>query len=153
MKTRIIQNEPEEPAKSNETVEVTVAEPRRSSNLAARAGRWSANHKKTAIFGWLAFVAVAFLLGNAFKAKPLDQNKSGVGESGHVDAVLADHFKQAQGDTVLIQSTNKTVDAAAFRLAITDVAHSVAGLKQVKKTTSPFAPGKTAISFSPALST
>ncbi len=27
-----------------------------SSNLAARMGRWSASHRKTAIFGWLAFV-------------------------------------------------------------------------------------------------
>ena len=26
------------------------------SNLAARAGRWSAQHRKTAVFGWLAFV-------------------------------------------------------------------------------------------------
>ena len=27
-----------------------------SNNLAARMGRWSASHRKTAIFGWLAFV-------------------------------------------------------------------------------------------------
>ena len=35
----------------------------RSNNVAARMGRWSASHKKTAIFGWLAFVAVAFMIG------------------------------------------------------------------------------------------
>ena len=34
-------------------------------NLAARAGRWSANHRKTAIWGWLAFVFVALALGIA----------------------------------------------------------------------------------------
>ena len=33
------------------------------SNLAARMGRWSAAHWKTATFGWLAFVLVAFGLG------------------------------------------------------------------------------------------
>ena len=33
-----------------------------SKNLAARAGAWSARHRKTAIFGWLAFVAIAFVL-------------------------------------------------------------------------------------------
>ncbi|MDP9224632.1 MAG: MMPL family transporter, partial [Actinomycetota bacterium] len=141
MKTRIIQNEPDEPAKINETAELTTAEPRSSSNLAARAGRWSANHKKTAIFGWVAFVAVAFVLGNALKAKPLDQSKSGVGESGHVDAILFDHFKQPQGDTVLIQSASKTIDDVAFRAAVTDVAHTVAGLKQVKKINSPLVSG------------
>ena len=27
-----------------------------SNNLAARMGRWSANHWTTAVFGWLAFV-------------------------------------------------------------------------------------------------
>ena len=32
-------------------------------NLAARMGRWSASHWKTATFGWLAFVLVAFGLG------------------------------------------------------------------------------------------
>ena len=31
----------------------------KSQNLAARMGRWSASHRKTAIFGWLAFVVVA----------------------------------------------------------------------------------------------
>ena len=34
-------------------------------NLAARMGRWSAAHWKTATFGWLAFVVVAFGLGGA----------------------------------------------------------------------------------------
>ena len=70
-------------------------------------GRWSASHKKTAIFGWLAFIAVAFMLGNAVGTKQLDPNKAGTGESGHVDAVLADEFKQAQGDQILIQSTTQ----------------------------------------------
>ena len=32
-------------------------------NLAARVGRWSARHWKTAVFGWLAFVVVAFVIG------------------------------------------------------------------------------------------
>jgi hypothetical protein len=32
-------------------------------NLAARAGRWSAHHRKKAIFGWLAFVIVAVVVG------------------------------------------------------------------------------------------
>jgi len=73
-----------------------------SNNLAARMGRWSAKHKKTAIFGWLAFIAAAFMIGNAVGTKTLDAKKSGTGESGHVEAVLADHFKQAQGDQVLI---------------------------------------------------
>ena len=44
----------------------TDSEPRpsgQSHNLAARMGRWSAAHWKTATFGWLGFVVVAFMLG------------------------------------------------------------------------------------------
>jgi hypothetical protein len=140
MKTRIIQNEPEEPANSTQTVDPTAGhEPKR--NLAARMGRWSAGHKKTAIFGWFAFIAVAFMIGNAVGTKQLEPNKAGTGESGHVESVLADEFKQAQGDEVVIQSTTRTVDDPAFRAAITDVARTVSGMAQVKKIRSPFAPG------------
>src|SRR5256886_13187662 len=117
MKPRITQNEPEEPAQNPQTVDATVSEPRRSRNVAARMGRWSASHKKTAIFGWLAFIAVAFMIGNAVGTKQLDPTKSGTGESGHVQAVLADEFKQAQADQVLIQSTTSTVDEPTFRAA------------------------------------
>src|SRR6266516_4182296 len=141
MKTRIIQNEPEEPANGAQTVDATVSEPRHSHNLAARMGRWSASHKKTAIFGWLAFIAVAFMLGNAVGTKQLDQNKAGTGEAGHVDSVLRDEFKQDQVDQILIQSTTKTVDDPAFRAAIGDVVRTVGGMQQVKKIESPFTAG------------
>src|SRR5207244_3467126 len=33
--------------------------------LAARAGRWSAQHRKKAIWGWLAFALIAFMIGGA----------------------------------------------------------------------------------------
>jgi uncharacterized membrane protein YdfJ with MMPL/SSD domain len=134
MKTRIIQ---EEPTNGRSTTSATGGETRR--NLSARMGRWSASHKKTAIFGWFAFVAAAFMIGQAIGTKTLEQQKSGSGESGHVDAVLFDHFKQAQGDTVLIQSKAKTVDDAAFRAAVTDVDRTVRSLKQTKKIESPLA--------------
>ena len=38
---------------------------KQSTNIAARMGRWSARHRKTAIFGWLAFVAASFAIGSA----------------------------------------------------------------------------------------
>ena len=38
---------------------------RHSNNIAARAGRWSAEHRKVAILGWIAFVVAAVLLGQA----------------------------------------------------------------------------------------
>ena len=81
------------------------------------------------------------MIGNVIGTKQLDPKKSGSGESGHVDSVLADEFKQPQGDTVLIQSTSKTVDDPAFKAAIADVARTARSLKQVKKVKSPFAAG------------
>ena len=45
-----------------------------SKNLAARAGRWSASHRRTAILGWLLFVveraAVAEWIGPWLMAVP-----------------------------------------------------------------------------------
>ncbi len=139
MKTRIIQNDPA-PATSAETGNAPAAESTRSNNLAARMGRWSASHKKTAIFGWIAFVLVAFVAGNAVGTKQLDPKKAGAGESGRVEAVLADHFKQQQGDSVLIRSTSSTADDPAFRAAVVDVERSLGGLTQVTKVESPFDP-------------
>ena len=40
-------------------------------SIAARAGRWSATHRKTAIWGWLAFVVAAFAVGGAVGTKTL----------------------------------------------------------------------------------
>ena len=51
-------------------------------NLAARAGRWSAQHRKTAIWGWLGFMLLAVAIGSGVGIKTLDSAHSGVGESG-----------------------------------------------------------------------
>jgi uncharacterized membrane protein YdfJ with MMPL/SSD domain len=93
-----------------------------SKHLAARMGRWSASHWKTATFGWLAFVVAAFAIGNMVGTKTIDQAKSGPGESGHVSSVLADEYKQSAGESVLVQSTTSTVGTAAFKDAVNTVA-------------------------------
>ncbi len=80
------------------------------SNLAARMGRWSADHWKTATFGWIAFVLVAFALGGAFGTKMLDPNTAGPGESGRADRILDAGFKQPAGESVLVQSDSLRVD-------------------------------------------
>ena len=73
-------------------------------NLAARMGRWSADHWKTATFGWLAFVLVAFALGGAAGTKTIDPNTAGPGESGRMDRILDEGFERPAGESVLIQS-------------------------------------------------
>ena len=40
----------------------------RSKNIAARMGRWSASHWKTAVLAWLVFVVAAFATGHLLPA-------------------------------------------------------------------------------------
>ena len=53
---------------------------KRSNNLAARMGRWSEVHRKTAVFGWLAFVVAAVVIGRPLEPVPSDSDLD-VGEA------------------------------------------------------------------------
>ena len=52
-----------------------------SPNFAARAGRWSARHRKTAILGWILFVVLATVIGGSIGQRTLDDAAGGNGES------------------------------------------------------------------------
>jgi uncharacterized membrane protein YdfJ with MMPL/SSD domain len=91
------------------------------SNLAARMGRWSASHWKTATFGWLALVLVAFAVGNAVGTKTVDPYTAGPGESGRMDRILDDGFKQPAAENVVIQSRSLRAGDPAFDSAVADV--------------------------------
>jgi uncharacterized membrane protein YdfJ with MMPL/SSD domain len=133
MKTRVIQNRQE----SSETEFDEKGERRQSAGLAARMGRWSAHHRKAAIFGWLAFVVLAFALGIVSGTKQIDPATSGVGESGRVDRILDAGFKQPAAESVLIQSNTIDVKDPAFTTAIEDVVARVSKLGAVENIRSP----------------
>ena len=84
-------------------------------NLAARAGRWSADHRKTAIWGWLAFVLVAFALGSAAGMKNIADSDNGNGESGRAEKTAAHAFPQDASESVLVQSRALKVSTPRFR--------------------------------------
>src|SRR5687767_5963656 len=111
-----------------------------SHNLAARMGRWSAGHWKTATFGWLALVVVAFGIGGALGTKTIDTNTAGPGESGRMDRILDAGFKQPAHEAVLIQSDTLRVGDAAFRGAIEDLVAGVSALGVVQHVRSPLDP-------------
>src|SRR5687768_18609070 len=91
-------------------------------NLAARAGRWSAQHRKKAIFGWLAFVIIAVFIGGSVGTKTLENEDLGVGESGHAEDVMAEHFPDEASESVLVQSRDGArTDDAQFRAVVGDV--------------------------------
>ena len=47
---------------------------------------WSARHRKTALFGWLALVAVAYLIGQLLGSPSLQQND--LGQAGQAEQTL-----------------------------------------------------------------
>src|SRR5918995_829096 len=111
---------------------------KRSNNLAARMARWSAQHRKKAIFGWLAFVIVLFAINILSPMKMIVSETSGPGESGRADTILYEDFRQPAGEEVLIQSDSLTTDDPAFRAAVQAVIAGVSKLDAVGEVKSPF---------------
>ena len=90
-------------------------------SLAARAGRWSATHRKKAIWGWLAFVILSFAIGGAVGTRVLQQDELGVGESGRADQTIEGAFPRSAEELVLVQSDTETATDPSFRAAVADL--------------------------------
>jgi len=114
---------------------------KRSTNVAARMGRWSAGHRKTAIFGWLAFVVAAVVLGGALGTKQLTDDDTLPGESGRAARMLDDGFAQPASETVLVQSGTLTSDSPAFRAAVLDIVRRVSAVGVVTNVRNPYSAG------------
>ena len=115
--------------------------PRRRHNLAARAGRWSATHRKAAIWGWVAFVVAALALGGTLGTKTLSDSQSGVGESAAADRRLESAFPEAATESVLVQSRRKRASAPGFRAAVAGVEARLSDLPFVRELEGPYGPG------------
>jgi uncharacterized membrane protein YdfJ with MMPL/SSD domain len=111
-------------------------------NLAARAGRWSAAHRRSAIAGWLAFVVLVSFIGSAVGTSFRDQSAPGPGESGRADKALNDAFKKSEDETVLVQSKRLKADDRRFRQAVNDAMAAVSGKPGVRKLSSPYSSHK-----------
>jgi uncharacterized membrane protein YdfJ with MMPL/SSD domain len=109
-----------------------------SRNLAGRMARWSAHHRKIAVFGWLALAIALFAVSIASPMKQIVFETSGPGESGRADTILYDDFKQPAGESVLIQSRSLKASDPAFQAAVKDVIAGVTKLDAVAKVESPF---------------
>ena len=108
MKTVLVHERPTSGAKQSRPAQ-------RRPNLAARVGRWSAAHWKTATFGWLALVLLAFAVGGQVGTKQADPTKAGPGESGRMDRILDAGFKVPASESVLIQSRSASSGHARLR--------------------------------------
>jgi putative drug exporter of the RND superfamily len=113
-----------------------------SRNIAARAGRWSARHWKTATFGWLALVALLFVLGAIVGTKELTDAGGMNGDSARAERIIDNAgFPDRESEVVLVQSTTVTAEDASFRHAVADVAHALEGVRGVQHVRSPYAHG------------
>ncbi len=103
-----------------------------SLNLAARAGRWSAAHWKTATFVWIAFVVVAIALGRAAGTRNLTDAEQGTGETARAQTILARaNFNTPAQESVLVESKTLTADAPPFRTVVRNVAATLTRQPQV----------------------
>ncbi len=114
-----------------------MSRPRHHSNLAARMGRWSAGHWKTATFGWLGLVVVAFAIGHQVGVKNIDPNTSGPGQSGRMDRILDSGFKLPAEESVLVQSRSAAAGTPAFDAAVADVVGRISKIGAVQNVSTP----------------
>jgi len=110
-------------------------------NLAARAARWSASHRKVAIWGWLAFVIALVVIGSAVGTKAAEQDEGGPGESGRADKTINDAFAKSSDESVLVQSGRYTAGDPQFRAAVRDAMAAVDAQPYVRDVESPYASG------------
>jgi putative drug exporter of the RND superfamily len=119
-----------------------------SYNVAARMGRWSASHWKTAVFGWLAFVIAALAIGNLVGTKQIEPRDAKVGESNRAAQILANAGFRAdpQTEIVLVQSMSYTANSPAFQAVVADVLRAVRTSPAIAHLRSPYQPGAGQIS-------
>jgi uncharacterized membrane protein YdfJ with MMPL/SSD domain len=109
-------------------------------NLAARAGRWSAAHWKTATFTWIALVVVATALGTIAGRKTLSDAQQSSGETARAEQMLIDaHFKSPAGESVIVHSPRLTTADPQFRSAVRSVVATLATRHELRRLRSPFA--------------
>src|SRR3954469_19352172 len=113
-----------------------------SRNLAARAGRWSARHRKTAVFGWLAFVVLAITLGSLIPRGELTDAESMDGSPAQAQRILdAHHWQDPASEMVLVQRrAGATEDDATeddATAALTDVVDTLGRTADVRDVASP----------------
>ena len=111
--------------------------------IAARAGRWSAQHRKIAIFGWLAFVD-----------RRVHDRQQPRHEEGRADpprrvrpraedpgGQLPHAKKTASEETILIQSKTLKASDPQYKAVVKDVERQIGAEAHVRKVQSPYAKG------------
>jgi uncharacterized membrane protein YdfJ with MMPL/SSD domain len=117
----------------------------RRPNLAARMAHWSSRHRKKAFWGWLAFVILAFAIGNAVGPNNISDVDNFNGESHEAEAALDRAGLRPQSEVVFVQSDKLTINDPPFRAAVADVTARLPKIPYVEDVKSPLR-GQSAVS-------
>ncbi|HET6697127.1 MAG TPA: MMPL family transporter [Gaiellaceae bacterium] len=110
----------------------------KSQNLAARMGRWSAAHRKTAIFGWLAFVVVAVALGSVVGTKTLDPADAEAGDTRRALQIVDNGgFDNTVDESVFIEHGSLSASSPEFKVVVDDVVAELNAAEGVSRVRSP----------------
>jgi uncharacterized membrane protein YdfJ with MMPL/SSD domain len=102
-------------------------------NLAARAGRWSATHWKTATAIWIVVVLVAIVAGAMAGTNKLSMAEQSTGETARAEKILAGAgFSTPANESVLVKSSTLTASDPAFRSAVRSVMTRLRTMPQVE---------------------
>jgi uncharacterized membrane protein YdfJ with MMPL/SSD domain len=107
--------------------------------IAATMGGWSARHRWAAVGGWLLFVILAMVIGQAAGRVDVDEAKATPGEVAQA-ATINDNagLQDAATETVLIQTTHGAVTDRAVRGAVSDVMAAVRSTGRATAIRSPY---------------
>jgi uncharacterized membrane protein YdfJ with MMPL/SSD domain len=112
-----------------------------TNTFAARMGRWSARHRKTAIWGWIAFVAIAFVIGNAVGTQKPD-HQDYIGQSGQAAKLFDNHYPKKADESVIVQAPKGGhATDASVRKAVDETIAAVSGKPGVTDVQSPYSKG------------
>ena len=108
-------------------------------SIASRAARWSATHRKTAIWGWLLAVVLATVVGGSVGQNNTPASESGNGESKRGDMIVdAANYPERSNEQVLVQGRR---DLAAgdpqVTAAVRDLVRRLDGVRGVSDIRSP----------------
>jgi uncharacterized membrane protein YdfJ with MMPL/SSD domain len=108
-------------------------------SITSRAARWSSQHRRAAILGWIAFVVVSFVIGGMVGTMQLADEDLGNGESRQGERILADAgFPDDDSESVLVQGRGGITAAdPAFRAAVRDTERRLSQVPHVAAIKSP----------------
>jgi uncharacterized membrane protein YdfJ with MMPL/SSD domain len=106
----------------------------RIKGIAARAGHWSATHRKQAIGLWIAFVIVALVGGGAVGQRTLTDAESEVGATRTAELALEDNgLADPASESVLIEGKSQATTGEQLQAAAADVRQELVASGQVAK--------------------